>query len=131
MNAPLSVQLIKSLEGKPEYVLIPVAVYHALREAIEDEIAGLEAAADQSGDYVPLKVADYIRNPVRAARIEAGLSQAQLATRMSVSQAYISKVEAKDKATSKLLAKVKAALAADGLATANRREHLKGRRQAA
>lgn len=111
MNAPLSVQLIKSLEGKPEYVLIPVAVYHALREAIEDEIAGLEAAADQSGDYVPLKVSDYIKNPVRAARIEAGLSQAQLATRMGVSQAYVSKVEAQNKVTPKLMVNVRAALA--------------------
>ena len=46
MNAPINLQVIKSVEGKPEYVLIPVAVYKALREEIEDEIAVLEAAAD-------------------------------------------------------------------------------------
>ncbi|HEV2009102.1 MAG TPA: hypothetical protein VGQ88_10315, partial [Burkholderiales bacterium] len=43
----------QSIAGKPEYVLIPVAVYDALSDEIEDELAGLEAAADKSADYAP------------------------------------------------------------------------------
>lgn len=110
MNAPLNVQIIKSLTGKPEYVLIPVSIYNALREEIEDELAGLEATSENGGDYVPFNVADYVDNPVAVARIKANVTQGQLAKRMGVSQAYISKIEHQDKVTPKLLTKVKAAL---------------------
>ena len=111
MNAPVPLQVIKSVEGKPEYVLIPVAVYQALREEIEDEIAGLEAAAQKSEGYVPFAVEDYVSNPVSLARIQANVTQEQLAERMGVSQAYVSKIENQAKVTGKLLAKVDAALA--------------------
>ena len=111
MNAPLNIQIIKSLTGKPEYVLIPVSVYNALREDIEDELAGLEAIAGKGGDYTPFAVEDYVDNPVVLARIKAKVTQGRLAKRMGVSQAYISKIEHQDKVTPKLLAKVKAALA--------------------
>ena len=110
MNAPVSLQIIKSLSGKPEFVLIPVAVYNALREQIEDELAGREAAADKSADYVPFALEDYVDNPIALARIKAKLTQKELAKRLSVTQAYISKVEHQAKVTPKLLAKVKAAL---------------------
>jgi ribosome-binding protein aMBF1 (putative translation factor) len=110
MNAPLNLQIIKSISGKPEFVLIPVAVYNALREQIEDEIAGFEAAAEKEGDYVPFVLEDYVDSPVARARIKANLTQRELATRMGVTQAYISKVERQNKITPKLLAKVKAAL---------------------
>ena len=110
MNAPLYLQIIKSISGKPEFVLIPVAVYNALRDQIEDEVAGLEAAADKSGDYVPFTLDDYVDSPVALARIKANVTQKQLAKRLGVSQAYISKVEHQTKVTPKLLAKIKAAL---------------------
>ena len=110
MNAPINLQVIKSVEGKPEYVLIPVAVYKALREEIEDEIAGLEAAADKRKDYVPFVLEDYVSNPVALARVQANLSQDDLAQRMGVSQAYVSKIERQAMVTPKVLAKVKAAL---------------------
>lgn len=110
MNAPVNLQVIKSVEGKPEYVLIPVAVYKALREEIEDEIAGLEVAADKVKDYVPFVLEDYLSNPVALARVQADLSQDDLAQRMGVSQAYISKIERQAKITPKVIAKVKAAL---------------------
>lgn len=42
--------------------------------------------------------------------IKAGITQDELAARMKVTQAYISKIEGKDKVTAKLLHKVKAAL---------------------
>ena len=110
MNAPLNLQIIKSVSGKPEFVLIPVAVYNALRDQIEDELAGLEAAVDKSGDYMPFALEDYVDSPVALARIKANVTQKQLAKRLGVTQAYISKVEHQTKVTPKLLAKVKAAL---------------------
>ncbi len=111
MNAPLNIQIIKSISGKPEYVLIPVVVYEALRDQIEDELAGLDAKAEKGGDYVPFALEDYLENPVALARVNANTTQEQLAKRMRVSQAYISKIEHQAKVTPKLLAKVKAALA--------------------
>jgi DNA-binding XRE family transcriptional regulator len=110
MNAPLNLQVIKSIAGKPEFVLIPMAVYNALREQIEDEVAGLEAAAEKGGDYVPFALEDYVDSPVARARIKANMTQKELAKRLGVTQAYISKVEHQAKVTPKLLAKVKAAL---------------------
>ena len=110
MNAPVNLQVIKSIEGKPEYVLIPMAVYKALREEIEDEIAGLEVAADKGTDYVPFAVEDYVSNPIVLARIQANATQEELARRMGVTQAYISKIEHQAHVTPKVLAKIKAAL---------------------
>lgn len=110
MNAPLSLQIIKSISGRPEFVLIPVAVYNALRDQIEDELAGLEAETDNSADYVPFALEDYVVNPIALARIKANVTQKELAKRLGVTQAYISKVEHQAKITPKSLAKVKAAL---------------------
>lgn len=110
MNAPLNLQIIKSISGKPEFVLIPVAVYNALREQIEDELAGLEAAADKGGEYVKFAPEDYVDSPISLVRIKANLTQKELAKRMGVTQAYISKVERQPRVTPKLLARVKAAL---------------------
>lgn len=110
MNAPVNLQVIKSIEGKPEYVLIPMAAYKALREEIEDEIAGLEVGADKGKDYVPFAVEDYVSNPVVLARIHANATQEELAHRMGVTQAYISKIEHQARVTPKVLAKIKAAL---------------------
>ena len=110
MNAPLNLQVIKSIGGKPEFVLIPIAVYNALREQIEDELAGIEAASDKDTDYVPFALEDYVDSPVALARIKAKLTQKELAKRMGVTQAYISKIEHQDKVTPKLMAKIKAAL---------------------
>ena len=110
MNAPLTLQVIKSLSGKPEFVLIPVAVYNALREDLEDEIAGLEAAAEKGGEYAPFALLDYVDNPVALARMKANVTQQELANRLKVSQAYISKVERQSKVTPKLMVKVVGAL---------------------
>ena len=110
MNAPLNLQIIKSISGKPEFVLIPVTVYNALREQIEDEVAGLKAAAGKGGDYIPFVLEDYVDSPVARARIKANVTQSELAKRLGVTQAYISKVEHQDKVTPKLMTKVKAAL---------------------
>ena len=61
-------------------------------------------------DYHSFDPADYIDNPIALARIQMGITQEELAMRMGVSQAYISKIEAQDEVTAKLLQKVKNAL---------------------
>lgn len=111
----MNLQTIKSLDGKEEYVLVPVAVYRALKADIESKVAKLKkkpakASGGKDGDYVPFVLEDYVDNPVSVARIKAGLSQAELAERLGVSQAYISKVEAQENVSAKLMQRVSGAL---------------------
>ena len=100
----MSVNIIKSLDGE-EYVLLPVRVYRALRNSIEKKLAEKNDA-----EYVPFELEDYVDNPVALERIKADMTQKELAQRMNVSQAYISKVERQDKVTIKLLEHIKKAL---------------------
>src|SRR3990167_43948 len=104
----MSLQIIKSVDGKDEYVLLPITIYHALREQI-----ALQAEKSRvKYQLVSFEPADFIENPVALARIKAGMTQEELARRMKVSQAYISKIESQEKLTAKMLQKVK--LAIDG-----------------
>jgi DNA-binding XRE family transcriptional regulator len=100
----MNLQTIKSLDGKVEYVLLPVATYNALRHQITEQLKHTQ------DDYEIFNPADYVDNPVALARIKAGLTQEELATLMGVTQAYISKIENQEKVTTKMLTKVKQAL---------------------
>jgi len=102
----MSLQIIKSIDGKAEYVLLPVHIYNSLRNEIE---AALKKKY-KNEDYVPFELADYVDNSVALARINAGITQETLAEHMNVTQAYISKLEAQSKVTAKVLKKVKAAI---------------------
>ena len=64
----------------------------------------------QHKDYDAFDPADYVDNPIALARIKAGITQESLAKKMGVTQAYISKIEAQDQVTAKLLQKIKMAL---------------------
>ncbi|HHD63341.1 MAG TPA: XRE family transcriptional regulator [Desulfobulbaceae bacterium] len=77
---------------------------------IEDELAGLEACAEQKEDYVDFDPADYVDNPVALARMKAQIKQVDLARHMRVTQSYISKLEHADQVSDEALQKVKAAL---------------------
>ena len=101
----MTLQTIKSIDGKDEYVLLPMSVYTALREEIEGEMAGIEAAAE-GNEYIPFVLEDYVDNPIALARMKAHITQSELAERMGVTQAYISKVERQAKVTPKLLKRV-------------------------
>ena len=105
----MTLQRIKSLEGRDEYVLLPVAVYQELREQIERKIAKRKTAK-ANGDFVPFVLDEYVNNPVALARMKAEITQGQLAHRMRVSQAYVSKIESQSKVSAKVLAKVYGAL---------------------
>ncbi|OGT38613.1 MAG: transcriptional regulator [Gammaproteobacteria bacterium RIFCSPHIGHO2_12_FULL_37_14] len=102
----MTLQIIKSIDGKAEYVLLPVNIYHTLRQEIEEALRKRYS----SDDYVPFELTDYVDNPVALARINAGITQETLAKRMCVTQAYISKLEAQSKVTVKVLKKVQAAI---------------------
>lgn len=107
----MTLQTIKSLDGKDEYVLLPIAVYEALKDKIQDQLAAKEAPADDDDAFIPFVLEDYIDNPVALARIKAGFTQQELAAKLDVTQAYISKIERQDKVTPKLLGRVHTALA--------------------
>ncbi|MBF0459789.1 MAG: helix-turn-helix transcriptional regulator [Magnetococcales bacterium] len=89
----MNLQIIKDTDGQDEYVLLPVGVYRALRQQIEEELSDLALQKGQEGDYEPFDPADFVQNPVALARIKAGIKQVELARRMNVSQAYLSKLE--------------------------------------
>lgn len=105
----MTLQTIKSSNGKIEYVLLPYAVYKALHKSIENELSHLKAVG-RSNDYVPFDPADYIDNLVALARLKARITQEELAKKLGVSQAYISKIENQTKVSPKLLARVNEAL---------------------
>lgn len=96
----MSLQVIKSIEGKAEYVLLPIKAYQALKSEIDKVL---------TQGYEPFNLEDYIDNPVALARIQADLTQEELADRMGVSQAYISKLESQQTVSTKVMAKVIAA----------------------
>ena len=101
----MTLQTIKSINGKPEYVLLPIAVYKILHQPIERELARLNVQEDN--EYLPFDPAEYVDNPIALARIKAHMRQAELAELLDVSQAYISKVENQEKVSPKLLARVR------------------------
>ena len=97
----MTLQIIKSIDGKEEYVLLPIATYKVLKKEIDKAIAD---------EYVPFDLEDYVTSPVALARIRANLTQEQLAEKMQVSQAYISKLETKSTISAKTLEKIKKAI---------------------
>ena len=102
----MNLQTIKSLDGKVEYVLLPVAAYHALRRQITEQLKH----AQENEDYEVFDPSDYIDNPVALARIQAGITQEELAKLMNVTQAYVSKIENQEKVTPKMMQKVTKAI---------------------
>ncbi len=106
----MTLQKIKSIQGKDEYVLLPVAVYRTLKDQIEKELAVYEAGQDAEQAYVPFVLEDYVDNPVALARIKAGITQEQLAKRLGVSQAYVSQVERRSNITHKMLERLRTAI---------------------
>lgn len=91
--------------GKPAFAVIPYEDYLALTTKKG------KAANDDDEEFVPFVLGDYIKNPVRVARIEANITQEELATRLGVTQGYVSKIEGRNyKVSEKLMKRVKAAL---------------------
>ena len=106
----MTLQKIKSIYGKDEYVLLPVAIYRALKDQIEKELATCDTSQSAEQAYEPFILEDYVDNPVALARIKAGITQEQLAQRLSVSQAYVSQLERRSHLTNKMLERVRIAI---------------------
>lgn len=94
----MNLQRIKAIDGRDEYVLLPVGAYEFLKKQIDQVL-------DQ--DYTKFELEEYVKNPVAIARIRAGLTQEELAERLGVSQAYISKIENQLTVPLKLMQKIK------------------------
>jgi len=66
---------------------------------------------EKKEDYEVFNPADYVGNSVVLARIQAGITQEELARLMSVTQAYVSKIENQEKVTTKIMRKIIKAIA--------------------
>ena len=86
--------------NKPAFAVIPYADY-----------MGLVGSSNDDDEYVPFALNDYIQNPIRVTRIQANLSQQDLAERLNVTQGYISRIEGRNfKVSDKLMHKIKTVL---------------------
>ncbi|MBU1666547.1 MAG: hypothetical protein KKG92_14285 [Gammaproteobacteria bacterium] len=70
----MTLQTIKSLDGKDEYVLLPITVYQSLQNEIAQALAKPRTLAEEDA-YLPFVLEDYIDNPVALARMQADATQ--------------------------------------------------------
>lgn len=98
----MKLQIIKAVNGKVAYVLLPVATYRALKDEIEAQLT-----PGKRGRKPGRKAREAQPNNAAAkARIKAGLTQQQMAQRVGVSQAYISKIERQEKVSAALMQRI-------------------------
>jgi len=95
----MNLQKIKSIDGKDEYVLLPIKTYAQLKRQINKVL-------DSENEYEPFVLEEHVKNPIALARIKARWSQEKLAKHLKTSQAYVSKIERQQKTSSKLIMKV-------------------------
>jgi transcriptional regulator with XRE-family HTH domain len=92
--------------GVPEFVVLPIEVWDAVKhlvEDIEDQALFAQAEANDDGFRIPAAVLDAELagdHPVKAWREYRGLTQEALAARTGVSKPYLSQVETRKRAGS-------------------------------
>ena len=101
----MSLQIIKSVTGKAEYVLLPIHAYEVLKPQIKKLLQAHKE--EEYGAFIP---EDYVSNPAALLRIKACITQKDLAKVLEVSQAYISKLESQETVSRKALHQVKQAI---------------------
>jgi len=77
-------------EGKPAFAVIPYDDYIALT------VNKAKRPKTKGDEFVPFVLSEYIKNPIRVARVDADLTQVDLAKRLKVTQGYISKIEGRN-----------------------------------
>jgi DNA-binding XRE family transcriptional regulator len=102
----MNLQIIKSINGQAEYVLLPIHAYEALKPQIT------KLLKDDENEYEAFIPEDYVSNPVALLRIKSHVTQKSLAKALKVSQAYISKLETQEVVSAKALNNVKQAILA-------------------
>ncbi|MBC8403310.1 MAG: helix-turn-helix transcriptional regulator [Candidatus Marinimicrobia bacterium] len=107
----MSIQIIKK-DNKPDYLVIPYDEFRAMaREDLLDAVAAQVILSDPiDGELSDFQFADYAKNSALLARLEAGLTQKELAEKLGVTQAYVSKLELAGKVSVKALLKIKSVL---------------------
>lgn len=86
MNVPTNIQILKDAEGKPAFAVIPYSDYlrlpHRREPTVPNDVVG--------------KVINDEMTPVRAWREHLGLTQADVAQRLGISQSAYAQQEAKE-----------------------------------
>ena len=85
-------------------------LFESLRGEIEEALLGMDIDAGREEEYEPFDPVDYVQNPVALARMKAGVKRVELARRMEVSQAYITKLEHAEEVSESVLRRVRQAL---------------------
>ncbi len=106
----MTLQKIKSIHGMDEYVLLPVAIYRALKDQIEKELAACATnqSSEQAYEQIILKIMSIILRHLKS--IKAGITQEQPTQRLSAYQAYVSQLERRTHVTNKMLERVRIAI---------------------
>jgi DNA-binding XRE family transcriptional regulator len=107
-------------DGEPEYVVIPIADWHRIREMLDEleDIRDLDAAlAKPDRRMVPFEVTSAIldgASPIRAWREHRGLTQRALAEAAGIAAPYLSQLEAgRRRGTAAVLRKLAGVLGAE------------------
>lgn len=99
MNAPTNIQIINGPDGKPAFVVLPYADYMVNRSAERDLIPHDVVSRAVDG-----------ATPVRAWREHLGLTQADMAERLGISQSAYAQQEGSDRLRKSSLEKIATAL---------------------
>lgn len=100
MNAPTSIQTINGPDGKPAFVVIPYADYIA-QHAHDNDLIPHDVVRRSLADDVP---------PARAWREHLGLTQAEVAERLGISQPAYAQQESSTRLRKSSREKIAAAL---------------------
>lgn len=106
------VQIIRE-NDQPKYAVIDWDLFMKFRDQLEDleDYIELQSILNESiTETIPLDVYEFIKNPIKAYRIDNGLTQEALAKIMKVSQPYIAKLESQKKPSEKFIIKMKKAV---------------------
>jgi predicted transcriptional regulator len=99
MNAPTNIQILNGPDGKPAFVVIPYADYMSGRTAERDLIPNDVIGRTVDG-----------ATPARAWREHLGLTQAEIAERLGISQSAYAQQEGSDRLRKSSIEKIATAL---------------------